>query len=257
MQSFFGKKNSLTYQVWGVWRYLVLLLGTVSASYANPPFLIDNPEPTDYQHWELYFYLTDLRQQGSNSLQAPGIEVDFGAAPNWQLHLVAAAAANIVEGESASSGFGDVELGALYRFIQETDQHPQMGIFPKIEIPSGDPSRDLGNGHVWFKLPILFQKSWGQWTTFGGAGYVFNNNPTLLNYPYAGWTLTNQLNKRLLLGAEVYSQASSAPDQSAFTLLNLGGEYTLNEHSSLQIGAAHSFLGKGTAEGYVGFYWSW
>ena len=71
----------------------------------------------------------------------------------------------------AAHGLGDIELGVKYRFLSETARRPQIGIFPMLEVPSGDPRRGLGNGQVWARLPLWLQKSSGPWTTYGGAGY--------------------------------------------------------------------------------------
>jgi len=45
-------------------------------------------------------------------------------------------------------GYGDTEVGAKHRFIQETDVSPQVGFFPLLAIPTGSAHRGLGSEQV-------------------------------------------------------------------------------------------------------------
>jgi hypothetical protein len=55
---------------------------------AGPPFRTDDPEPVEYQHWEIY-----LASQGSfgdgSEMTAPHVEINYGILPDVQLHLLA------------------------------------------------------------------------------------------------------------------------------------------------------------------------
>jgi len=59
----------------------------------------------------------------------PAMEFNMGAAPNLQLHVVIPGSYVTPQG---SYGIGDIELGAKYRFIQETATCPQVGVFPML-----------------------------------------------------------------------------------------------------------------------------
>jgi hypothetical protein len=65
--------------------------------------------------------------------------------------------------------------GIKYRFVAETDSVPQMGVFPLLEVPSGNRHEALGSEQLQLFLPLWLQKSWGrkdnQWTSYGGGGY--------------------------------------------------------------------------------------
>lgn len=84
---------------------------------AGPPFVTDDPEPVDYQHWEVYGFTAGVREAGNTSGWLPGVEVNYGAAPELQLHLIAAYAFDAPNAQPRRSGPGDTELGAKYRFI--------------------------------------------------------------------------------------------------------------------------------------------
>ena len=63
-----------------------------------------------------------------------------------------------------------------------------MGIFPLVEIPTGDARRGLGAGYTQAFLPVWVQKDFGKWTTYGGGGYWINPGPGNRNYWFFGWT---------------------------------------------------------------------
>ena len=151
----------------------VALLLASGAAIAGPPYRTDDPEPVDYQHWEVYGFSTATHIRGDTSGILPGVEVNYGAAPDLQLHLIAPLAFDKPADGGWQSGYGDTELGVKYRFIQEDEKgwRPMVGVFPLLELPTGNAERGLGTGHAHEFLPLWLQKCFGEWTTFGGGGY--------------------------------------------------------------------------------------
>src|SRR5450432_3246875 len=123
-----------------------LLLACPLTALAGPPFVTDDPEPVDYQHWE--FYLASQHTETSDGWAgtAPHFELNYGVIPNVQLHIIMPLAYNAPNDGSAHYGYGDAELGVKFRFIEETEKIPQVAIFPLLEIPTGNASDGLGSG---------------------------------------------------------------------------------------------------------------
>ena len=136
---------------------------------AGPPFTTDDPEPVKYRHWEFYVASQNTKSADGWSGTAPHFEVNYGAVTNLQLHLIVPLAYDAPAHGTRQYGFGDTEVGAKYRFIQETDVSPQVGFFPLLEIPTGSANRGLGSGQVQAFLPVWLQKEFGSWTAYGGA----------------------------------------------------------------------------------------
>jgi hypothetical protein len=84
----------------------------------------------DYQHWEVYGFTAGVNEHGNSSGWLPGVEVNYGAAPELQLHLIASFAFDAPDGAARSSGVGDTELGAKYRLVNpgKEDWWPQIGV---------------------------------------------------------------------------------------------------------------------------------
>jgi hypothetical protein len=58
-------------------------------TFAGPPFLTDDPVPVDYHHWELYLFGNgDHAGINDFTINGPAMELNYGALPETQLHLV-------------------------------------------------------------------------------------------------------------------------------------------------------------------------
>ena len=87
--------------------FLPLLFLAPLSLHAGPPYITDDPEPVDYRHWEIYL-ASMLSHDGAGwSGTLPHTEVNYGAAQNLQLHVIAPASFNHPDGETVSSGYGD------------------------------------------------------------------------------------------------------------------------------------------------------
>ena len=206
-----------------------------SAAIAGPPFITDDPEPVELHHWEVYTFSAGAFDSHGATGQGPALEVNYGAAPNLQLHLIAPLAYDSPPAGPSILGMGDTELGFKYRFVDpgKDDWFPQVGVFPLLEIPTGDAKRGLGAGYVQAFLPVWIQKDFGKWTTYGGGGYWINPGPGNRNFWYAGWLLQRQVTDRLTLGGEVFHTTSAQVGRPELTGFNLGGQYDFTEHYHL------------------------
>jgi hypothetical protein len=179
----------------------LLIVNPRDPAWAGPPFLTDDPEPVELGHWEFYvasqWSLADHAATGS----APHFEVNYGALPELQLHAIIPATLAWQSGEPVHYGLGDIELGAKLRFVKEGDWRPQIGIFPLVLPATGSAARGLGAGKTQVLLPIWIQKSFGEWTTYGGGGVHLASGD---NDVVAGWLVQRHFMGKLTLGTEVF-----------------------------------------------------
>jgi hypothetical protein len=240
------------------WRPAVLLLalGLGATLSAGPPFLTDDPEPVDLNHWEFYVFGQGEHSAAYDAISGPAIEFNYGIAPNTQLHLIAPVASYESAGSSWATGYGDTELGVKFRFVDETETLPQVGVFPLAELDTGDASRGLGNGRTWYRLPLWLQKGWGPWTTYGGGGLSLNSAPGERNYGFAGWLVQRDIDKHLTLGTELYWQGADAIGGPGSLLANFGGSVNFTEKFNLLFSVGHSVSGERDTVWYLGLYWT-
>lgn len=239
---------------------IFLLMFCGRTMFAGPPFQTDDPEPVEYHHFEMYAFSLSDSTSGGTTLELPAYEVNWGAAQNLQLHLVLPVVASIPADGLVTYGIGDTELGAKYRFVKETKWLPQVGIFPFVELPSGDASRGLGAGSTWYRLPLWIQKSWGPWTSYGGGGEAIVTEPGSRNYPFAGWLVQREIGKKLMLGAELFGHGAlgeTAGSTRGSVMADLGGTYEFKPGFDLLFAAGHTVAGQAETYSYLALYWTW
>jgi hypothetical protein len=238
---------------------LFLACVTLAASdmaLAGPPFLTDDPEPVEYQHHEFYISSQQVRTQDGRSGTLPHVEFNYGAAPN----LLAPLAFNNPENGPRERGLGDVEFGVKYRFMQETESRPMVGIFPIVVTHTGDADKGLGNGGTQVFLPIWLQKRWGAWQSYGGGGYWINRAPNTKNHWFAGWQLQRDISEHLTLGGEVFHSTEQVPGGGSSTGFNLGGFYNFDENNHLLFSAGRGLANAdktNRSSSYVGYQLTW
>ncbi|MDE1974763.1 MAG: hypothetical protein KGI48_16425 [Hyphomicrobiales bacterium] len=230
---------------------------------AGPPFQTDDPEPVPYQHFEFYTFSNGIAVRGDTQGEAPAFEYNYGIVPNGQIHIIAPLSFDSPAGAASQYGIGDTELGFKYRFVNEDKDGalPMIGVYPLIELPTGDAARGLGAGYVRAYFPLWIQKSFGDWTTYGGGGYWINHGDGTADrdYWFFGWLLQRQVTRQLAIGGEIFHQTSTVAfgaSNPAFTKpttgFNIGAIYDFDEHNHLLVS-----LGTGLQNGPDTNVFSW
>jgi hypothetical protein len=235
-----------------IWRTTFLLIIFTSAVFAGPPFNTDDPVPVDFLHWE--FYMASSYQLGKNNDAAtlPHFEVNYGAVPNVQIHLLAGMG-YVKEDANHQYGFMTAELGFKYRFIDDEKDGFQAGIFPLIELPTTSKENLVGNQNLQTFLPVWIQKSWGKFTTYGGSGYWINPGENNKNSVFAGWQAQYDFTETLSLGGELYYESPDTKDGSYDTAFKVGGFINVNEENHILFSVGHSFKNTDVVSGYLGY----
>jgi hypothetical protein len=237
---------------------LMVLLG-VQWARAGAPYVTDDPDPTDFKHWEIDFFSIYTHTAGEDADQLPAVEMDYGLIPDMEIHAIAPMVYDRVPGGRGQYGYGDTELGANYRFFHETDDLPEMSVYPLVEVPTGDSGRGLGNGQTQVFTPIWIQKSFGkdnEWTTFGGGGYWYNPGEDHRNYYFVGWALQRDLNEALSLGGEVFHETPMVSGGHGHTAFDLGCIWNLDEHNHVLLSAGRDIDGPNRFLSYLGYQWT-
>lgn len=237
-------------------RALLLVFGTLVATapaWGGPPFETDDPEPVEFHHWEVYLASQYSHGPDGAAGTCPQLEVNYGIAPELQLHLIAPCAFDAASGSNPQFGFGDTELGAKYRFVTETDSRPQIGVFPLAELPTGDRARGLGSGHTQFFLPVWLQKRFGAWTTYGGVGYWINPGAGNRNWLLAGWLIQKQVRSDLAVGVEIVHETSQSEGGEADTKMNIGLTWDLDQMHHVLASVGPTLQGPKGYQAYLAF----
>ena len=221
-----------------------------SPAAAGPPFLTDDPEPTDLRHWEIYAPLFEISGRGSDYEGSFGAEFNYGAAPDVQV-TVGVPIAYDHDSAGVHSGLGDLEVSVKYRFFHDEAAGISIAAFPGLSLPIA--TNGMGGDHVTALLPVWGQKDFGPWSVFGGGGYAINPGNGNRNYWTGGVALTREVSGDLLLGIEVDRQGADAEDGRASTSLGVGAIMQLPKPFRLLASAGPTFNDGGGAAEFHGF----
>lgn len=232
----------------------VAVLACLAASaWAGPPYITDDPEPVEYKHWEVYLATQHEIVRDGASGTAPHLEINYGAVPNLQLHVIAPLAYARPSGGPTAYGPGDIELGAKFRFLQERERAPMLGTFPLVEVPTGSASKGLGSGQLHVFLPLWLQKTIGAWSGYGGGGYWINLGAGNRNYWFAGWQAQRRFVELLAIGAEVFYTTADRAGANANLRFNIGAVVDFSENHHLLLSAGRSIAGDTRLLGYLAY----
>lgn len=238
--------------------FVAVTLALASIAHAGPPYITDDPEPVELHHWEVYLASIYFNNRDGITATLPHVEVNYGALPDTQLHIIAPMTFVHPAGGKIQYGYGDTELGIKYRFVHESQYMPQIGTFPLAEVSTGDAKLGLGNGKTQYFVPIWIQKSWDKdkWTSYGGAGYWFNPGPGNRDWWFVGAVLQRQVTDNLALGGELFFETPDSVDAHDVVGFNLGGIYDFTEHFHLLLTAGRDIQGPTRFMYYAAVQWT-
>jgi hypothetical protein len=208
---------------------MLILAAGVGPAVAGPPYQSDDPEPTDFGHFEIYTF--DKGTFGrSGSSRTSGLDFNYGAAPDLQLTAAVPFGYDAPSDGPSALGPGNVELAAKYRFIRQDTFGLDVSAFPRVFLPS---LSQTGYPNASILLPIWVQKDWGSTSAFGGGGCQFSLHDAAQSFCLYGATITRQVLKDLQLGVEVFHQTSDGNGAPPLTALGTGARYDLSDHYHL------------------------
>ena len=204
-----------------------------AACFAGPPFVTDDPVPTDYRNWEIYTGFT-YDNDDAGSAGTPFAEFNYGAMPNVQTSLAFSRA--------------EAEFGVKTRFVQESGRSPQISFYPSVTIAS-EPGRKAA-----VLLPLWLQKSWGPWTAFGGGGVTFGAQPTSRGTTtLLGGALERQISPGTTVGAELYHVGANEVAERVGTSGNVGVVAQVGRYHAILFSIGRTFAGGTTFSTYASY----
>ena len=229
----------------------IWLLLSADFCQAGPPFVTDDPEPPPPGGWEINVPFILERTPGKTEMQTPLFDLNYGL-PNIQLKLEFPIEIVNKDNNGTQAGPGDSLIGVKWRFLNNEQSQFQLGTYPQVLVPTGNHSRDLGEGRAGFVLPFLAQKNWEKWTLYGNVGYWWQKAHETRNYFYAGAVLEREINERLELGVELFGNSPKERGDRSEVAFNVGGTWKLTKHLNLLFSGGRDIVGDTHAMCYIG-----
>ncbi len=111
--------------------------------------------------------------------------------------------AQVIDQHESASGIGDTNLNVAYRFLDETDQVPEMSLLLGIKIPTADEDKGLGTGEYDYLIGLDLSKGLGDWVLGGGISYNVLGDP-------AEYDLNNYLSGYIALSTGIFAPVDFA-----------------------------------------------
>jgi hypothetical protein len=205
-------------------------LSAAAPAIAGPPYLTDDPVPTDTGHWEIYTFAQGEGRKSVLDADA-GVDLNYGPVKGVQLTATLPVSFNHAPVEGWRGGAGDVELGVKYRFLEDERHGLSAAIFPRVILPTA--SHTAGE-RARFLLPLWIGKDFkGGTSLFGGGGYMINPGSGNRNFWEAAVALTQDLSKTVSVGAEITRQGADSAGGTAQTRAGVGSIIQLSDHYAL------------------------
>jgi hypothetical protein len=207
-----------------------LALGAASPALAGPPYLTDDPIPTDTGHWEIYGFAAGEGRKSTIDADS-GFDLNYGPVKGVQLTATLPLSFSREPSEGWRAGTGDVELGVKYRFLDDEKDGISAAIFPRAILPTASHSPDEKTR---FLLPLWIGKDFpGGTSLFGGGGYEINPGPGNRSFWEAAIALTHDVSDKVSLGVEATRQGPDTDGGTAQTRAGVGSIIKLSDHYAL------------------------
>jgi hypothetical protein len=232
----------------------VIAFLSVGAS-AQQPFVTDDADVTPKRrfHFEFSNEFDWLNRSAYPFLRqnTADFELDYGLFEGVEIGI-AAPLVTIFNDRGTlprtASGIGDANLSLKYNFLteREASRRPALSIVFNLELPTGDPSRQLGSGLADIYINGILQKSLTAKTKVRlNGGVLFSGNQTTGALGIksrgtvftGGGSLVRQITRRLDLGAELVGAVTGNLDLGKSQLQTMvGGNYSLTDNMTFDFG---------------------
>jgi hypothetical protein len=234
---------------------LSVIVMTTSLVHAQQPFVTDDADTTPKHHFHFEFsnQFDVLQTSAFPNLKqnTADFEIDYGVFDNLEVGievplLTLLNAHNTVP--LRTNGVGDTNISVKYNFLKEREhsRRPALALTINIELPTGDPNRQLGSGLADFFGNGVIQKSLTKRTSLRlNGGILFSGNETtgVIGIKTrgtvftGGGSLVKQFTPKLDLGFEVTGAVTKAFQLGKGQLqTQFGGNYLIRRNMTFDFG---------------------
>jgi hypothetical protein len=221
----------------------IAALTAATPALSGPPYLTDDPAPTETGHWEVYAFAAAEGRHSTLDADA-GFDLNYGAMKGLQLTVTLPLSFSHEPRDGWRRGTGDAEVAVKYRFINDEKHGFSAAIFPRAILPTSGTESDERTRLL---LPVWLQKDFAGGTSlFGGGGLTLNPGSANRNFWQAGVAITKDVTDRLSVGAEMTRQGPDATGSTAQTRAGLGSILKLSAHYALLCSGGPTFADQRT-----------
>jgi hypothetical protein len=142
--------------------------------------------------------------------------------------------------DQSQSGIGDISLRIGYSMIAEKDSIPQIRPSIFVKFPTADKNKSLGTGEFDEGFAVEISKWFGDWYTFGEAGYTVQGKSAqyaLRNYLTYNTGVGYRISEKIFPSLLINGTSPSANGVSSLVEVQLKLQYQVMKHTGLIVHA--------------------
>lgn len=233
-------------------------LAAVTAQ-AGRPLSIDDADPVEVQQFEFeggagYYRDSSCRHWDFPFGLAYGVvrDVELGIGFGGQFEKRAEMLGGVRGPHKHESGVSDLNLGAKWRFLDESAWCPRQALAPAVKFPTADENDGLGSGKIDYDLTWIASKALtDRMGMHVNVGYSWISSPKgedVGDVVHYGVALDYQLTDTLQGVGEVFAENEIGNGGETAVLHNLGLRWNLSDAVILDLAAGSRICGDGTPD---------
>src|SRR4051794_9181206 len=192
--------------------------------------ITDDPGTPGNGKWENNLAIIFEHRPNEWSIDAPGVDLNYGWGDHIQLTLQTSVALLKRSDHGASGGLGGTEAAVKWRFLDEEKSGVDVSMFPRIlfNLAQSSVRRGLADDGTRFQIPFQAAKKFGPVDLDMEFGPLINSTDRG-EFIY-GMVGAMELSKTTVIMTEVHATSRMNFTQDVITL-NFGWRYKINEHA--------------------------
>lgn len=204
----------------------------------GPPMLTDDPDTPGNNHWEINTAFTLEKEQGEKDFAAPFVDINYGVGRSLQLKVEVPYHLMWEGGQRARAGFGSVNFGVKWRFLEAERHGFAVSTYPQFEYkPAAAVRRGTAEPGNELLLPLEVTRKAGPVDVNVEVGYRIRQ--LFRDELLYGVAVGRDVTKRLELAAEVHGEPKRG-FRDDDRIVNFGARYRLTKHYTFLFSAGRS-----------------
>jgi hypothetical protein len=237
-------------------RLLFAALLTFAARFAlaqgGPPMITDDPGTPGDRKWEINLAATFEHRPNETSLDAPGIDLNYGVGEHIQLTLQGGPVVLKRSGHGALGGLGGTEAAVKWRFLDEQKSGFDVSMFPRVifNVAQSSVRRGLAEEGTRFQIPFQAAKAFGRFhadAEFGPVTSTIGRSEWV--YGVVGGV---ELAKTTMVMAELHGTSRTNFSRDVLAV-NVGFRQQLSDARILIASLGHELRDADQARAFIGY----
>lgn len=216
----------------------------------GPPLLTDDPGTPGNGQWEINIAVTDEGIHGRHTLEAPILDLNYGAGDRVQLKFEVPWLVQTGNGPTETEA-GNSGMGVKWRFSDQDKHGLDISTYPQLSINNPGERRIVDRGAE-FLLPFEFVRTEGKLQLNSDVGYIFREHG--LDEWQFGFAVGYEVSRKWQALAELHDVSLRDFAESEF-LLQAGFRREFTEHYSLLFAIGRGLPGSTDFQpGFTGYF---